>query len=283
MIDAHALESSVQRLAAFSVEGRGGNPAGVVICDELPVSEAMQQVATMVGFSETVFAAPSEEGYRVRFFAPSAEIPFCGHATIALGAALAKAGITKPVDLELNDGSAVVQGTEDADGLSASLWSAPTRHQPAQPELLNRALELFSMTPTDLDDRYPPAIIEAGARHLLLCLRDRSQLASMNYEMESGAVLMREWHLTTISLVQQETDSRFHSRNAFAVGGVYEDPATWAAAAALAAYLSERGHPVDGIEVQQGYDMGIPCVLYARAPTKVGRRAEVRGAVRMMK
>lgn len=92
----------------------------------------------MVGFSETVFAAPSEEGYRVRFFAPSAEIPFCGHATIALGAALAKAGITKPVDLELNDGSAVVQGTEDADGLSASLWSAPTRHQPAQPELLNR-------------------------------------------------------------------------------------------------------------------------------------------------
>ena len=33
----------------------------------------------------------------------------------------------------------------------------------------------------------------------------------MNYEMEPGAVLMREWDLATISLVQQETISRFHS------------------------------------------------------------------------
>ena len=280
--EAHSSEPLVQRLAAFSVDGYGGNPAGVVICDELPASEAMQQVAARVGFSETVFAAPSKDGYRVRYFAPSMEIPFCGHATIALGTALAKAGNTNPVDLELNDGCAVVQGSADVDGLSASLLSAPTRHELAQPELLNRALKLFSIIPADLDDRYPPAIIEAGARHLLLCLRDRSQLASMNYEMESGTVLMREWHLATISLVQQETDSRFHSRNAFAAGGVYEDPATGAAAAALAAYLSERGHSAGEIEVHQGYDMGTPCVLYARAPTKVDGRAEVSGAVRLM-
>lgn len=282
VIDKHALEASVQRFAAFSVGGHGGNPAGVVICDELPATGTMQKIAADVGFSETVFAAPSGDKYRVRYFAPSTEIPFCGHATVALGAAFAQAGITNTVDLELNDGSALVQGSADLDGLSARLWSAPTRHELAQPELLNRALELFGVAPTDLDDRHPSAIIEAGARHLLICLKDRSQLASMNYQMESGAVLMREWHLATISLVQQETDSRFHSRNAFAAGGVYEDPATGAAAAALAAYLAESGHPTDEIEVHQGYDMGTPCVLYARAPAKVGGRAEVRGAVRMM-
>ncbi|WP_206073293.1 PhzF family phenazine biosynthesis protein [Erythrobacter colymbi] len=282
IIKPHAIEASVQRLAAFSVEGHGGNPAGVVICDELPASEAMQQVAAKVGFSETVFAAPSEDGYSVRYFAPNAEISFCGHATIALGAALAKAGVTKPVDLKLNDGSAVVQGSADMDGLRATLWSAPTRHEPTQPELLDRALRLFGIESTDLDDRYPPAIIEAGARHLLLCLQDRSQLAKMNYDMELGAVLMREWHLATVSLVQQETDRRFHSRNAFAAGGVYEDPATGAAAAALVAYLAECGHPTSEIEVHQGYDMGTPCVLYARAPARVGGRAEVCGAVRTM-
>ncbi|MEJ2002236.1 MAG: PhzF family phenazine biosynthesis protein [Maritimibacter sp.] len=280
--DAHPLESSVQRLAAFSVEDHGGNPAGVVICDELPETGAMQRVAAKVGFSETVFAARSRDGYRVRYFAPATEIPFCGHATIALGGALAEAGITNPVELELNDGSAIVQGSADVDGLSAALWSAPTRHEIAKPELLDRALELFGVAPDDLDDRYPPAIIEAGARHLLLCLYDRSQLASMNYDMDFGAVLMREWRLATINLVQKETDSRFHSRNAFAAGGVYEDPATGAAAAALVAYLAERGHPTDEIEVRQGFDMGTPCVLYARAPAKVGGRAEVRGAVRIM-
>ena len=242
----------------------------------------MQHVAAKVGFSETVFAASSGDGYRVRYFAPSAEIPFCGHATIALGAALAQAGITRPVDLKLNDGSAAVQGSRDVDGLSATLWSAPTRHESAQSEILNRALSLFGIERTHLDDRYPPAIIEAGARHLLLCLKDRSQLANMSYEMEPGAVLMREWALATISLVQQETISRFHSRNPFAAGGVYEDPATGAAAAALVAYLAERGHPTDEIEVHQGYDMGTPCLLYARAPAKVGGRAEVRGAVRVM-
>lgn len=279
---AQKLEASVQRLAAFSVDGHGGNPAGVVICDELPTSEAMQQLAAKVGFSETVFAAPSGDGYRVRYFAPNVEIPFCGHATIALGAALAQAGVTKPVDLKLNDGSAMVQGSTDVDGLSATLWSAPTRHQPAQPELVNRALSLFGIEPTYLDDRYPPAIIEAGARHLLLCLQDRSELANMNYKMEPGAMLMREWHLATISLVQQETTRRFHSRNAFAAGGVYEDPATGAAAAALAAYLAELGYATDEIEVHQGHDMGTPCLLYARAPAKVGGRAEVCGAVRII-
>lgn len=104
----------------------------------------------------------------------------------------------------------------------------------------------------------------------------------MNYKMEPGAMLMREWHLATISLVQQETTRRFHSRNAFAAGGVYEDPATGAAAAALAAYLAELGYATDEIEVHQGHDMGTPCLLYARAPAKVGGRAEVCGAVRII-
>ena len=40
----------------------------------------MQCVAAEVGFSETVFAAPHENAWRVRYFAPELEVPFCGHA-----------------------------------------------------------------------------------------------------------------------------------------------------------------------------------------------------------
>lgn len=270
----------LQRLAAFSIADQGGNPAGVMVCDQLPPTGVMQQIAAEVGYSETVFAAPVADGYRARFFAPSAEIPFCGHATIALGAALAKAGVTSQVKLLLNEGTALVQGVQNRDGLSATLLSASTSHTPAAPELLNLGLELFGFQPTDLDSRYPPSVIDAGAQHLLLCLKDRGRLASMSYEMAAGAALMRKWGLATISLVQQETPCRFNSRNAFAAGGVFEDPATGAAAAALAAYLAERGHTAREIEVRQGFDMGTPCVLYARAPASVGGRAEVRGAVR---
>jgi PhzF family phenazine biosynthesis protein len=79
----------VQRIAAFSQGTTGGNPAGVVLCEVLPPADRMLAIAAEVGYSETVFAAPSEDGWRVRYFAPEIEVPFCGHATIALGAALA--------------------------------------------------------------------------------------------------------------------------------------------------------------------------------------------------
>jgi PhzF family phenazine biosynthesis protein len=49
----------------------------------------MQALAAEIGYSETVFAAPSDQDWRVRYFAPEVEVDFCGHATLALGAALA--------------------------------------------------------------------------------------------------------------------------------------------------------------------------------------------------
>jgi predicted PhzF superfamily epimerase YddE/YHI9 len=51
---------------------------------------------------------------------------------------------------------------------------------------------------------------------------------------------MRANHLVTIAFVYAESAQRFHARNAFASGGVYEDPATGAAAAALAGPRSWR-------------------------------------------
>jgi len=66
--------------------------------------------------------------------------------------------------------------------------------------------------------------------------------------------------LTTIQLVWRETPDRFRARDPFPVGGVVEDPATGAAAAALGGYLRERGEieaPAT-IEIIQGVEMGRP-------------------------
>lgn len=103
----------------------------------------------------------------------------------------------------------------------------------------------------------------------------------MAYDLAQGADLMRRHGLTTINLLWAETPRRFHSRNAFAIGGVSEDPATGAAAAALSGYLRDRGWPHGGaIEIVQGEDMGARSLLLAEIGRMAGEGIRVSGATR---
>jgi PhzF family phenazine biosynthesis protein len=74
---------------------------------------------------------------------------------------------------------------------------------------------------------------------------------------------MLEADLTTLQLVWREAPDRFRARDPFPVGGVVEDPATGAAAAALGAYLRWRGElaPPAGFTVSQGVEMGRPSLI----------------------
>ena len=271
----------VERFAAFCVGQEGGNPAGVVIGESLPAETEMQAIAAAVGYSETAFAAPVDDAWRVRYFAPEIEIPFCGHASIALGAALAAREGDGLFRLRLNDATIVVEGRGDAGGMGAALVSPPTHSEPASQELVDRALGLFSYGREALDRHLPPAVIDAGARHLLLAVRSRALLAGMRYDIKEGRALMLANDFATISLVHAETATRFHARNAFAAGGVYEDPATGAAAAALAGYLRDLGWPHGGaIEIIQGEDMGIPSLLRAEVTPERAAGIRVSGLVR---
>ncbi len=273
----------VQRIAAFCHGATGGNPAGVVLCETLPSSERMQAVAAEVGYSETAFAAPDGDGWRVRYFAPAMEVPFCGHATIALGAALALAHGNGGYALQLNDARITVEGTQDGGALTAALQSPATQSAAAPPGLVAAALALFSYTTSDLDPRLPPAIAAAGARHLVLGLARRQSLAGMRYDLERGRRLMAEAGVVTICLVHAETNRLFHARNPFAAGGVYEDPATGAAAAALAGYLRDLGWPHGGaIDIAQGDDMGVPSRLQAQIGATRGESIRVSGAARLI-
>ena len=140
---------------------RNGNPAGVALLDKLPSSADMQQTAAEVGYSETAFAEPSGTGFRVRYFSPASEVPFCGHATIALGAALARAHGNSIFELVLNEATITVEGTVSRDSMKAALQSPPTFSRPAQPDLLDPALALFGLHSDDLDSRIPPAFTHA--------------------------------------------------------------------------------------------------------------------------
>jgi PhzF family phenazine biosynthesis protein len=276
----------VQRIAAFSDGAVGGNPAGVWIGDVLPQDAEMQRIAHEIGYSETAFAAPLGEDWRVRYFSPESEVPFCGHATIALGAALAARCGDGVFSLRLNDAAITVEGRRgvNAEGevlTSAALQSPPTRSAPAPAALVESALALFGYEEDDLDPRIPPALAHGGADHLVLALRSRALLGAMRYELEAGRRFMREHGLVTVVLVWAENDTLFHTRNPFASGGVYEDPATGAGTAALAGYLRDIGWPHGGgIEIVQGEDMGMRSRLYASIGVEQGASIRVSGTAR---
>lgn len=272
---------NILKLAAFSHDGKGGNPAGVAFCDEMPSEKEMLSVAKEVGYSETAFLVRQTDGWRVRYFAPELEVPFCGHATIALGAALGERFGEGEYKLVLNDNQISVSATKTGDGITATLRSPGTSSEDAPKEFVDQILAAFNLRYDDLDPTFPVRIAAAGARHLILVVRDRKTLADMKYQFDKTRKLMLDKGLITISLLWPESDDVFHSRNAFAAGGVYEDPATGAAAAALAGYLRDiHWQGSDTFTILQGEDMGVPSRLMVKYGPQPGSSVAVSGETR---
>jgi PhzF family phenazine biosynthesis protein len=272
------------RLAAFTDIPEGGNPAGVVLDARALDAAGMQELAARVGYSETAFLAdrPTPREYDVRYFSPAAEVPFCGHATIATAVALAERDGPGDVLLHTLAGAVAVRtATDDRGAVTATLTSV----EPHVDELtsdadLELALAALRWTRADLDPALPPRIAYAGARHLILAAATRARLADLDYDFDALKTYMMDRDLTTVDLVHREGDTMFHARNPFPVGGVVEDPATGAAAAAFGAYLRALGAvtPPVRVTVRQGDDMGRPSELLvdvdaATGPVRVTGRA----------
>jgi len=269
------------KLAAFSHNGNGGNPAGVAFYDTMPDDDEMLRIAKEVGYSETAFLVRQGSDWRVRYFSPELEVPFCGHATIALGVALGERFGAGEYKLVLNESEIRVRAEKSENGFSSTLQSPQTHSEDAPKEFVDRVLAGFNLTYDQLNAEFPIRFASGGAKHLILFLKDRKKLAEMKYDFESVRALMMEKKLITISLLWQASDDLFHSRNAFAAGGVYEDPATGAAAAALAGYLRDIGWKGKSeFTIMQGEDMGMPSLLMVRFTSTIGERVSVSGETR---
>jgi len=273
----------IQKLSSFSDGLSGGNPAGVVIDSNLPSTVQMQKIAADIGFSETAFATPENGSWRVKYFSPESEVPFCGHATIALGAALAAQHGDGDFQLKLNNTNISVRGIKSGNLVEASLQSPPTQSMPADASLIEEILRLFGYTEQDLDMAIPVSRAQAGATHIIIALNSRKKLAQMTYDLNLGRKLMNAHELTTIAFIFSETPQLFHVRNAFASGGVVEDPATGAAAAAMAGYLRDIDWPHNGqVAIVQGEDMGLRSIINMEIPSTIGASIKVSGTVRSL-
>jgi PhzF family phenazine biosynthesis protein len=254
----------VLRYSAFTDRPEGGNPAGVVLDASELSDEQMQRIAKEVNYSESAFVTKREARgeYDVRYFSPEAEVPFCGHATIATAVALAERDGAGPLVFHTMAGRVPIETTPT----TATLTSVTPHTEDVPAEMLSRALQALNWSGDELDPQLPPKVGFAGARHLILAAATRERLADLDYDFDALKQLMLEHDLTTVDLVYRENATIYHARNPFPVGGVVEDPATGAAAAAFGAYLREQTGTTGTITIHQGVDMGRPSELTVTIP-----------------
>jgi PhzF family phenazine biosynthesis protein len=271
----------VLRYTAFSSDPCGGNPAGVVLDAGGADSADLRRVAADVGYSETAFLVPSgHRRFDVRYFSPLAEVPFCGHATIASAVALAERDGPGALAFDTQVGLVEITTTVDPDGAAtATLTSVTPSIADLAADDLTELLRCLRWTADDLDPALPPRVAFAGASHPIIAVRTRDRLAALDYDFDALGALMaaREW--TTVDLLWRESPTLFHARNPFPPGGVVEDPATGAAAAALGGYLRALDL-VDlpaRVTIHQGHDLGRPGVITVDVPADSGSGISVTG------
>lgn len=261
----------ILRYAAFTTDPAGGNPAGVVLDAARLDEAAMLATAAEVGYSETAFVTDRQDGarrFRLRYFSPLAEVAFCGHATVATAVALAERLGPGPLVFDTPVGEIALDTAAEPGGpVAATLTSVPTSSRPASDAELSAALAALRWSPDDLDPALAPHVAFGGVQHLVLAAATRERLAALDYDFDGLAEVMHRHDWTTLQLVWRETAELYHARDPFPIGGVVEDPATGAAAAAFGGYLRTLGAlPSTGtFAIRQGEDLGRPSRLRVEA------------------
>ncbi len=266
-------ELDILRYAAFTTEPDGGNPAGVVLgADSLSDAE-MQRIAAEIDYAETAFVTGEEGGiFGIRYFSPIAEVPFCGHATVATAIALAERdGALGPVVFRTPVGLVEIVRSRDVSGLRAAFTSI----EPVVAELsgadLDAILSLLGVPHAALDPELPPRLSNAGNPHPVVVIADRAVFDAFAFDPDAVRALMDErgWP-ATITVLHRLGPERFAARNLFPVGRITEDPATGSAAAAVGAYLRDLGGAPARMVIEQGEHVGRPGVLTVDIPARGG-------------
>jgi PhzF family phenazine biosynthesis protein len=267
----------VLRYAAFTDDPAGGNPAGIVL-DALDATAAeMLAVAAEVGYAETAFVVDTAHGaerrFGLRYFSPHAEVPFCGHATVATAVALAERLGAGAFTFQTPVGSVALQTHLTGAAPTASFTSVEPDVVDLPDTALTAVLDLLALAPADLDTDHPPRIAAAGNPHPVLVLHDLATFDGFRFDPQRARrVLDAHGWPATISVLHRREPRVFEARNLFPVGTITEDPATGSAAAAFGGYLRALGLVAtpERVTVHQGRHVGRPGILTVDVPEQGG-------------
>lgn len=265
-------------MTAFPDGDEGGNPAGVVLDARGLDDAAMLALAAEVGFSETAFVVdPAAVGdprhLVVRYFSPHAEVPFCGHATIATAVAVAGRAGAGPLRFDTPAGTVHIGTTEQDGAVVAAFTSVPPAVRELDAPVRDELLGLLGLTPADVAEGRPVLEAFAGNWHPVVVVADRARFHGFGFDPAAVRALMDAQGWTgTVTVVHERGDGVVEARNLFPVGAITEDPATGSAAASLGAYLRHLGAvaPPARFTVHQGRHVGRPSVLLVDVPAEGG-------------
>jgi PhzF family phenazine biosynthesis protein len=263
---------------AFTEQPGHGNRAGVILDAEGLTPEDMQRVASILRVSETVFVTRAfDADHWVRYYTPTQEVEFCGHATVALGHVLAtntRLGEARAY-LKTLVGSVAVD-VEYEFGRVACVWmrQPDAAFRPLPPGAREAMAEALGVDPRLAHRALPAAAASTGLWSAYLPLVDAAILEGLEPDFEAIAGLSRAWGVTSVYAYAATSPTAFVARDFAPAVGIPEDPVTGSSAGALAALLERAGAlPRAGesleIRVSQGHALGTPgevrVVLEARA------------------
>jgi PhzF family phenazine biosynthesis protein len=211
---------------AFADRPLTGNPAAVMPLERWLDDSVMQAIAAENNLAETAFTVPSDSNdadYELRWFTPEAEVPLCGHATLASGHVLIH---SDPVRFSTKAGILVVGRRDDILELDLP---APELRQVDEPELM-RSLGFPDGPAWLADGCNDAAIIEVA---------DEAAVRATKPDFRA----LKAMHRMAVVTAPGATED-VASRVFVPYLGVDEDPVTGSAHAALTVYWAKRlGRP----------------------------------------
>lgn len=262
-------------LNAFTKDGEGGNPAGIVLdADSLSENE-MQTIAANLGFSETAFVQKSENAdFKVRFFTPNMEVDLCGHATIATFYLLLEKGIIKQGEYtqETKAGKLKIKIQDKNVLMNQTL--------PIYSEKLEKKeiAESLNINEKDFSDVSPIQIVSTGLRDILIPIKKLEVLEKINPNFEKITEISKQHNCVGFHIFNLESKGTARVRNFGPLYGIPEESATGTSNGALACYLFEYKliDNFDNLIFEQGYSMNKPSEILASLIIKDGKITEVK-------
>ncbi len=270
----------------------GGNPLAVFPNSVGLETKQMQAVARELNLSETVFVFPPDHSAhtrRLRIFTPGTELPFAGHPTVGTAHLLAEIGDI-PLDgaetrIVFEEGVGPVPVTicaSEGRPVSAQLSAARLpEFGPPAPSLVEIA-EVLSLETHDIAGDPVPAAVSCGVPFLFVVLTNLDALARAQIRRDAWErTLAGYWapHLYLLASPDNGSSTTYRARMFAPAMGIEEDPATGAAATALAGYLAALEDKDSGTVkwlIEQGVEMGRPSLLSVEADLSDGNVAEIR-------
>jgi len=258
------------QLDVFAGHPGDGNPLAVVLDGEGLDDATMQAIARWTRLPETTFVFPAtsaDASYGLRIFSPRREVPFAGHPSVGTAHAVLEAGLAQP-----RDGILVQQGI--AGLLPLRVEGDGARRTIAVRTPRARVMEVASTDDPRLHDALrglplgalPPALMDGGRRWWLVELADETSLRAAIPDWNAISRLAHDTDSMGVCVFARSDDPVYYLAVRAWVGapGHFEDAASGAANATLAAWLASRDAlPGDTgfYRVSQGREVGHDAII----------------------